>query len=79
QLKGELLIQPVKVGFAAYFEEIERVGLVDEFGKKGYHQISISGKELRKKLQNGEEVDQRVMRKPVSQILTDYYRRRKDE
>src|SRR5262249_13540608 len=29
ELKGELLIQPVKVGFAAYYEELGRVGLVD--------------------------------------------------
>ena len=33
ELKGELLIQPVKVGFAAFYEELGRVGLVDEWGQ----------------------------------------------
>jgi sulfate adenylyltransferase len=73
-LKGELLIKPLKVGFAAFFEEINRVGLVDEFGKKGYHPVNISGKELRRKLHNGEPIDERIMRKPVADILEEYYR-----
>jgi len=72
-LKGELLIQPVKVGFAAYFEEIKRVGLLKEFKPKGYHTVFISGKEVRKKLKNGEEVDERIMRKPVADILREFY------
>jgi len=72
-LNGELLIKPLKVGFAAYFEEIGRVGLMDEFQPKGYHIINISGKELRKKLKNGEVVDERVMREPVAAILRDFY------
>ena len=72
-LNGELLIRPLKVGFAAYFEEIGRVGLMDEFQPKGYHIINISGKELRKKLKNGEVVDERVMREPVAAILRDFY------
>ncbi len=35
ELKGELLIQPVKVGFAAFYEELGRVGLVDEYALQG--------------------------------------------
>ncbi len=35
ELKGELLIKPVKIGFAAYYEELGRVGLVDECAPKG--------------------------------------------
>src|SRR6058998_1867860 len=62
ELKGELLIQPVKVGFAAFYEELGRVGLVDEYGAKGYHQVNISGRELREKLRRGELPDARVMR-----------------
>ena len=50
ELKGELLIKPVKVGFAAFYEELGRVGLVDEYAPKGYKQVSISGRELREKL-----------------------------
>ena len=77
KLKGKLYIKPLKVGFAAYFEEIARVGLVDEFKKKGYHQISISGKELRKKLEDQDPVDERIMRPPVAQILREFYKKKK--
>lgn len=74
-LKGELCIKPILVGYAAYFEELGRVGLVDEFEKKGYHMISISGKDLRKKLKKGEPIDERIMRKPVADILAEFYQR----
>lgn len=69
ELKGELLIQPVKVGFAAFFEELGRVGLVDEYAPKGFHQVSISGRELRQKLQAGELPDPRIMRRETAEIL----------
>jgi sulfate adenylyltransferase len=69
ELKGELLIQPVKIGFAAYYEELGRVGLVDECAPKGYRQVSISGRELREKLRNGELPDPRVMRPETARIL----------
>ena len=78
-LSGELCIKPVKVGFAGYFEEIGRVGLTNEFADKGYQLISISGKDLRKKLEGGQQIDERIMRKPVSQILIDYYRQKNKE
>ncbi len=78
-LSGELLIKPVKVGFASFFEEIGRVGLIDEFGKKGYKPVSISGKELRKKLQESQPVDERIMRKPVVNILEEYYKIKKEQ
>jgi len=77
ELKGELRIQPLKVGFAAYFEEIGRVGLIEEF--KDYKPLSISGKALRKKLANGEPIDERIMRKPVADILREYYSGEKTE
>jgi sulfate adenylyltransferase len=69
QLKGELLIQPVKIGFAAFYEELGRVGLVDEHGPKGYKQVSISGRELREKLRSGQLPDPRVMRPETARIL----------
>ena len=69
ELKGELLIQPVKVGFAAYYEELGRVGLVDECAPKGYKQVSISGREMREKLRAGELPDPRVMRPETARIL----------
>jgi sulfate adenylyltransferase len=69
ELKGELLIKPVKVGFAAFYEELGRVGLVDEWGPKGYKQVSISGRELRDKLRGGVLPDPRVMRPETARIL----------
>ncbi len=69
ELKGELLIQPVKVGFAAYYEELGRVGLVDEWGPRGYKQVSISGRDLREKLRAGQLPDPRVMRPETASIL----------
>lgn len=72
-LNGKLLIEPAKVGFAAYFEEIARVGLIQEFKPKGYTTVFISGKEVRKTLKNNEPVDERIMRKPVADILARFY------
>jgi sulfate adenylyltransferase len=69
ELKGGLLIQPVKIGFAAFYEELGRVGLVDEYGPKGYKQVSISGRELREKLRAGQLPDPRVMRPETAKIL----------
>jgi sulfate adenylyltransferase len=69
ELKGELLIKPVKVGFAAYYEELGRVGLVDEYGPKGYKQVSISGRDMREKLRKGELPDPRIMRPETARIL----------
>lgn len=69
ELKGELHIKPVKIGFAAFFEELGRVGLVDEYGPKGYKQVSISGRDLRTKLRAGEMIDPRIMRAETSKIL----------
>jgi len=71
ELKGELLIKPVKVGFAAFFEELGRVGLVDEYGPKGYKQVSISGRDLRTKLRAGELPDPRIMRPETAKILAE--------
>jgi sulfate adenylyltransferase len=68
-LKGELRIKPVKVGFAAFYEELGRVGLVDEYGPKGYKQVSISGRELREKLRSGQLPDPRIMRPETAKIL----------
>ena len=71
ELKGELLIKPVKIGFAAFYEELGRVGLVDEYAPKGYHAVSISGRELREKLRNGEMPDPRIMRPETAKILVE--------
>ena len=69
ELKGDLQIKPVKVGFAAFYEELGRVGLVEECEPKGYKQVSISGRELREKLRTGVLPDARVMRPETAKIL----------
>jgi sulfate adenylyltransferase len=69
ELKGELLIQPVKIGFAAYYEELGRVGLVEECEPKGYKQVTIAGRVLREKLRAGELPDPRIMRPETASIL----------
>jgi sulfate adenylyltransferase len=71
RLNGELRIEPVKVGFAAYYEELGRVGLVDECSKKGWKPIAISGREIRKDLAEGRLPDGRVMRESTARILID--------
>lgn len=74
ELCGELLIRPVKVGFAAYYEELGRVGLVEDCAPKGYQQVSISGRELREALRAGQMPDARVMRSETSRILIERMR-----
>ncbi len=68
-LGGELLIKPVKVGFAAYYEELGRVGLVDEHAPKGWKPLNISGRQVRDALQAGQLPDPRVMRESTARIL----------
>src|SRR4051794_31843565 len=69
ELKGELLIKPVKVGFAAYYAELDRVGLVEEHAPKGWKPVSINGRELREKLRNGEFPDPRILRPETARVL----------
>jgi len=69
ELNGELLIQPVKVGFAAFYAELGRVGLVDEHAAKGWKTVSISGRDLREKLKAGELPDPRIMRPETARVL----------
>jgi len=73
RLKGELLIKPLNVGFAAYFEELGKVGLIDDYKDKNYHIVKIAGKDLRNKLKTGAPIDERIMRKPVADILEEFY------
>ena len=70
-LGGALSIQTVNVGFAAYFEEIGRVGLVEEHKDKTM--VSISGTKMRELLGSGQMPDERVMRPSTAQVLMQYY------
>lgn len=71
-LGGDLVIKPVKVGFAAYFEEIKKVGLVTDHKDKT--KVSISGTKMREMLNRGEMPDARVMRPSTAEVLIKYYR-----
>jgi sulfate adenylyltransferase len=74
ELKGELKINPVKVGFAAYYKELGRVGLVEEHAPKGWKPVNISGTELREKLKNGDLPDPGIMRPETARVLAEKYR-----
>jgi sulfate adenylyltransferase len=67
KLGGDLKIQPVKVGFAAYYESVGRVDLTERH--QGEKPVSISGKDIRATLLKGEAVDPRIMRPTTSAIL----------
>ena len=67
-LKGDLKIKPVNVGFAAFYESLGRVDLMENH--EGENPVFISGKKVRELLQNGEQVDPRIMRPGTSEILS---------
>ncbi len=69
QLNGELQIQPVKVGFAAYYESIGRVDLMENHPDE--KPVFISGKQVRATLRAGQMVDPRIMRESTSRILAE--------
>lgn len=71
ELGGELNIKTVNVGFAAYFEEIGRVGLMEE--NKENTSVFISGTKVREQLVSGQNPDPRIMRESTAKILVDYY------
>jgi sulfate adenylyltransferase len=66
-LPGDLHIAPLKVGFAAYYESAGQVELMELHPNE--KPVFISGKEVRKTLLAGEEVDPRIMRPSTSRIL----------
>jgi len=66
-LKGDLQIQPLKVGFAAFYESIGRVDLMQNHADE--KPVFISGKDVRATLKKGELVDPRIMRESTASIL----------
>ena len=69
KLKGDLKIQPLKVGFAAYYDSAGRVDLMELH--KDEKPVFISGKDVRNTLVKGEQVDPRIMRPTTSKILAE--------
>ena len=68
-LKGDLKIKPLKVGFAAYYDSAGRVDLMEKY--KEEKPVFISGKDVRNTLLKGEQVDPRIMRPSTSKILAE--------
>ena len=71
EVDGHLAISTVNVGFAAYFEEIGKVGLMEE--NKENTSVFISGTKVRSILNDGELPDERIMRPTTAKILVEYY------
>ncbi|MFT4569208.1 MAG: sulfate adenylyltransferase [Hyphomicrobiaceae bacterium] len=67
-LPGELLIQPLCVGFAAFYESLGRVDLMENHSDE--KPVFISGKAVRATLLEGKAVDSRIMRESTSKILS---------
>ncbi len=71
-LPGELHTRPVKVGFAAFYESVDRVELMDNHPGEKPH--SISGTIMREQLVAGERPDSRIIRGEVADVLIAAYR-----
>jgi sulfate adenylyltransferase len=67
QLKGDLKINPLRVGFAAFYQSLGRVDLMENHADE--KPVFISGKEVRKALVEGRPVDPRIMRESTAAIL----------
>jgi sulfate adenylyltransferase len=68
-LGGDLQIQPLKVGFAAFYDSMGRVDLTENHPDE--KPVSISGKDVRAALVQGKPVDPRIMRETTSRILSE--------
>jgi len=69
RLRGDLKIRPLRVGFAAYYESIGRVDLMDNHPDE--KPVFISGKQVRQALMEGRPVDPRLMRESTARILAE--------
>jgi sulfate adenylyltransferase len=71
-LPGELHLQPCKIGFAAFYESLGRVDLMERHpDEKPY---GISGTKVRDQLRGGERPDVRILRPEIADILIEAYR-----
>ena len=68
-LAGDLKIKPLNVGFAAFYESLKRVDLMENHAEE--KPVFISGKQVRATLLEGKEVDPRIMRHSTSKILVE--------
>ncbi len=66
-LAGKLAIKPLKVGFAAYYESVGRVDLMENHTDE--KPVFISGRQVREDLIAGRLPDPRIMRPETARIL----------
>jgi sulfate adenylyltransferase len=71
-LRGDLRIRPCNIGFAAYYESLGRVDLMERH--KDEKALFISGSDVRNSLTSGERPDERVLRPEIADILIEYYK-----
>lgn len=71
-LRGDLRIRPCNIGFAAYFESVGRVELMEAHPQE--KPVTISGSKIREMLTKGEHPDSRILRPEIADILIGYYR-----
>ena len=72
ELQGELHLEPVNIGFAAFYESLGRVDLTERHPDE--KPVSVSGTKVREQLKSGEHPDERIMRPSVADILIEAYR-----
>jgi sulfate adenylyltransferase len=72
-LVGTLHTQPVKVGFAAWYDSMGRVDLMEQHPDE--KPFFISGTAVRQALMRGERPDPRIMRETTADILIEAYQR----
>ena len=70
-LKGHLAISTVNVGFAAFYESLDRVDLNENHPDE--KPVSVSGTKVREQLKAGQRPDVRIMRPEVADILIQAY------
>jgi len=70
-LKGDLQISTVNVGFAAFYESLGRVDLTENHSDE--KPVSVSGTKVREQLKSGDRPDVRIMRPEVADILINAY------
>jgi len=71
ELQGELHLEPVNIGFAAFYESLGRVDLTERHPDE--KPVGVSGTKVREQLKGGEQPDPRIMRPEIAKILIDAY------
>jgi len=73
-LNGSLSINNLNVGFAAFYEELGRVALMEDERVKNLKPTTMSGTKLREILACGDTPEEKFMRPETSIVLIEYYR-----